>query len=128
MPAYNAELTLEKTLREVPMEIVDEIILVDDCSKDNTYDLAKSFGIHHVIRHEENKGYGGNQKTCYNKALEIGADIVIMVHPDYQYTPLLITAMASLLANGLFDCVLGSRILGVGARKGGMPSTPCCEC
>lgn len=121
MPAYNAELTLEKTLREVPMEIVDEIILVDDCSKDNTYDLAKSLGIHHVIRHEENKGYGGNQKTCYNKALEIGADIVIMVHPDYQYTPKLIHSISYMMANDLYDVVLASRILGKGALVGGMP-------
>ena len=84
MPAYNAEKTLEKTYKEIPFDIVDEVILVDDCSKDNTFDKAKELGINHIIRHEKNKGYGGNQKTCYKKALEIGADIVIMLHPDYQ--------------------------------------------
>lgn len=120
-PAYNAEKTLEKTYNEVPKEIVDEAILVDDFSKDDTYGLAKRLGINHVIRHEQNKGYGGNQKTCYNKALEIGADIVIMVHPDYQYTPKLIHSMAYLIGNGVYPCVLGSRILGKGALKGGMP-------
>ncbi|MBX7182461.1 MAG: glycosyltransferase family 2 protein [Bacteroidia bacterium] len=121
MPAYNAEQTLEKTLKEIPMDIVDEIVLVDDHSKDGTSALAKSLGVHHVIRHDRNKGYGGNQKTCYNKALELNADIVIMLHPDYQYTPLLITAMSSIIANGLYPVVLGSRILGKGALKGGMP-------
>ena len=121
MPAYNAELTLVKTYNEIPHDIVDEVILVDDFSKDNTSKLAKSIGIQHVIRHDKNKGYGGNQKTCYNKALEIGADIVIMVHPDYQYTPLLIPAMASIIASGLYPSVLASRILGKGALKGGMP-------
>lgn len=119
-PAYNAELTLEKTFAEIP-DIVDETILVDDHSKDNTYDLAKKLGISHVIRHEKNKGYGGNQKTCYNKSLEIGADIVIMVHPDYQYTPKLIHSMAYLIGNDVYPAVLGSRILGKGALKGGMP-------
>lgn len=121
MPAYNAELTLEKTYNEIPHDIVDEVILVDDFSKDNTTELAKSIGINHVIRHDKNKGYGGNQKTCYNKALEIGADIVIMVHPDYQYTPKLIPAMASIIASDLYPAVLASRILGKGALKGGMP-------
>lgn len=121
MPAYNAELTLVKTYNEIPHDIVDEVILVDDFSKDNTSELAKSIGIQHVIRHDKNKGYGGNQKTCYNKALEIGADIVIMVHPDYQYTPLLIPSMASIIASGLYPSVLASRILGKGALKGGMP-------
>lgn len=120
-PAYNAEKTLEKTLKEVPQDIVDEAILVDDHSKDGTYALAQKLGIQHVIRHEQNKGYGGNQKTCYNKALEIGADIVIMVHPDYQYTPKLIHSMAYLIGNDVYPCVLGSRILGKGALKGGMP-------
>ena len=103
------------------MSIVDEVILVDDHGTDNTTDLAKSLGIHHVIRHEKNKGYGGNQKTCYNKALEIGADIVIMLHPDYQYTPKLITPMASMIVEGIFDAVIGSRILGNKALMGGMP-------
>jgi glycosyltransferase involved in cell wall biosynthesis len=121
MPAYNAEETLEKTFREIPFDIVDEVILVDDHGTDNTADLAKKIGIDHVIRHDKNKGYGGNQKTCYNKALEIGADIVIMLHPDYQYTPKLIESMAYLIANDVYPVVLGSRILGKGALKGGMP-------
>jgi glycosyltransferase involved in cell wall biosynthesis len=121
MPAYNAQATLEQTYREVPMDIVDEVILVDDASHDNTLEEAHRLGIHHVIRHEENKGYGGNQKTCYNKALEIGADIVIMLHPDYQYTPKLIPSMAYLIANDVYPVVLGSRILGNGALRGGMP-------
>lgn len=120
MPAYNAEKTLRQTHAEIPHEIVDEIVLVDDASQDHTVRLSKELGITTVI-HPENRGYGGNQKTCYKAALALGADFVIMLHPDYQYTPLLITAMASLMAEGLFDCVLGSRILGVGARKGGMP-------
>lgn len=121
MPAYNAEKTLERTLREIPFDIVDELVLVDDASKDSTSELAKQLGIRHVIRHERNKGYGGNQKTCYNKALEIGADIVVMLHPDYQYTPKLITAMVSIIGQGLYPVVFGSRILGKGALKGGMP-------
>jgi glycosyltransferase involved in cell wall biosynthesis len=121
LPAYNAELTLEKTYREIPMDVVDEVILVDDASKDNTVALGKSLGINHVIKHERNKGYGGNQKTCYNKALEIGADIVIMLHPDYQYTPKLLMAMISIIGNEVYPVVLGSRILGGGALKGGMP-------
>jgi glycosyltransferase involved in cell wall biosynthesis len=121
LPAYNASKTLEKTYNEIDFNIVDEVILVDDCSKDNTVEVAKKLGIHHVIKHEQNKGYGGNQKSCYNKALELNADIVIMVHPDYQYTPLLIPSMSYLIANGLYHVVLGSRILGKGALKGGMP-------
>ena len=121
MPAYNAALTLEKTYNEIDFTVVDEVILVDDCSSDETSEVAKRIGINHVIRHEKNKGYGGNQKTCYNKALEIGADIVIMVHPDYQYTPLLIPSIAHIIANDLFPAVLASRILGKGALKGGMP-------
>lgn len=121
LPAYNAAMTLEKTYREIPRDIVDEVILVDDYSKDNTAELAKSLGIEHVIRHEKNKGYGGNQKSCYNKALELNADIVIMLHPDYQYTPKLITAMAAVIADEVYLTVIGSRILGKGARKGGMP-------
>jgi glycosyltransferase involved in cell wall biosynthesis len=120
MPAYNAEKTLRRTYAEVPLEIVDQVILVDDFSQDRTAEVARELGLH-TIRHEQNKGYGGNQKTCYREALDLGADIVIMLHPDYQYTPLLITAMASLIAEGVFDCVLGSRILGVGALQGGMP-------
>jgi len=121
MPAYNAAETLEITYKEIPLNIVDEVILVDDHGTDNTAELAKSLGIQHVIRHEKNKGYGGNQKTCYNKALEIGADIVIMLHPDYQYTPKLIESMCFLIANEVYPVVLGSRILGKGALKGGMP-------
>ncbi len=121
LPAYNAELTLEQTYNEIPFDIVDEVILVDDNSKDNTIEKAKSLGINHIIEHEENKGYGGNQKSCYNKALELGSDIIIMLHPDYQYTPKLIHSMAFLIANGVFEVVLGSRILGKGALKGGMP-------
>ena len=121
MPAYNAEQTLRQTYDEVPMDIVDEIILVDDASHDETVALAEELGIHHIIVHDQNKGYGGNQKSCYQKALDIDADIVIMVHPDYQYTPKLIRAMASLIADDVFDCVLGSRILGTGALEGGMP-------
>lgn len=121
LPAYNAAPTLEKTYREIPFDIVDDVVLVDDHSKDNTFDLAQKLGIKHIIRHEINKGYGGNQKTCYNKALEIGADIVIMLHPDYQYTPQLIQSMSYLIANDVYPVVLGSRILGKGALKGGMP-------
>lgn len=121
MPAYNAEKTLEQTLSEVPMNLVDEIILVDDASNDNTFDKARELGIHHVIKHQKNKGYGGNQKTCYTKALEINADIVIMLHPDYQYTPKLLTAMISIIGNEVYPVVFGSRILGGGALKGGMP-------
>lgn len=121
LPAYNAARTLEKTYAEIPMEIVDEVILVDDASRDETSELGRQIGIRHVIRHEKNKGYGGNQKTCYNKALELGADIVIMLHPDYQYTPKLIMAMSSIIANDVYPVVFGSRILGKGALKGGMP-------
>jgi len=121
MPAYNAEKTLEKTYREIPFDVVDEVILVDDHGSDNTAELALKLGIDHVIRHPENRGYGGNQKTCYTKALEIGADIVIMVHPDYQYTPKLIQPIAHIIANDLYQVVLASRILGKGALKGGMP-------
>ncbi len=121
LPAYNAALTLEKTIGEIPRDIVDEIVLVDDNSRDNTIEVANKIGIKHIIRHEENKGYGGNQKTCYNKALELGADIIVMLHPDYQYTPLLIMPMISVIGNGLYKVVFGSRILGKGALKGGMP-------
>ncbi len=121
MPAYNAEQTLRQTYDELPLDIVDEVILVDDASHDETVTLAEELGIHHIIVHDQNKGYGGNQKSCYQKALDIDADIVIMVHPDYQYTPKLVRSMASLIADDVFDCVLGSRILGTGALKGGMP-------
>ncbi|RII25486.1 MAG: glycosyl transferase family 2 [Geobacter sp.] len=120
MPAYNAEKTLEKTYGEIPMEIVDDVVLVDDASRDRTSEIANRIGIHTIV-HENNLGYGGNQKSCYRAALELGADIVIMVHPDYQYTPKLIPAMASMIAYGEFDAVLASRILGIGALEGGMP-------
>ncbi|MGB1206325.1 MAG: glycosyltransferase family 2 protein [Chitinophagales bacterium] len=121
MPAYNAAKTLEQTYNEIPFNIVDDVILVDDASKDNTVDVAKALGVTHVIRHDKNKGYGGNQKTCYKTALGLGADIVIMVHPDYQYTPLLIPSIAHIIANDLYPVVLASRILGKGALRGGMP-------
>ncbi len=121
LPAYNAALTLEKTYNEIPFNLVDEVILCDDCSTDNTIEVGKRIGIKHIISHEKNTGYGGNQKSLYNKALELGGDIVIMLHPDYQYTPLLLPAMITIIANGLYDVVLGSRILGKGALKGGMP-------
>src|SRR5512133_98752 len=120
MPAYNAEKTLEMTYAEIPFEIVDDVVLVDDASSDSTSKISRVMGIHTIV-HENNLGYGGNQKSCYRAALALGADIVIMVHPDYQYTPKLIPAMASMSAYGEFDAVLASRILGVGALKGGMP-------
>jgi glycosyltransferase involved in cell wall biosynthesis len=121
LPAYNAEKTLEKTYREIPFDVVDHVILVDDMSRDKTTQVAHDLGISHVILHKENKGYGGNQKTCYDKALELNSDIVVMLHPDYQYSPLLIHSMCFLIANGVYEVVLGSRILGKGALKGGMP-------
>jgi glycosyltransferase involved in cell wall biosynthesis len=120
MPAYNASRTLEATYREVPMDVVDEVILVDDASKDDTAEKARELGIHTVI-HSKNLGYGGNQKTCYRTAMSAGADVVVMLHPDYQYSPRLVTAMASMIVSGHYDVVLGSRILGGGALKGGMP-------
>ena len=120
LPAYNAERTLEKTISEIPDELVDELLLVDDASSDATVTVAKKLGIPYIV-HDENRGYGGNQKTCYAEALRRGADIVIMLHPDYQYSPKLIGAMAWLVSSDHFDVVLGSRILGRGARKGGMP-------
>jgi glycosyltransferase involved in cell wall biosynthesis len=120
MPAYNAENTLEKTYGEIPFDIVDDVILVDDASRDRTPELSRRMGIRTII-HEKNLGYGGNQKSCYRAALNLGADIVIMVHPDYQYTPKLVPAMASMIAYGEFDAVLASRILGTGAIEGGMP-------
>ena len=121
LPAYNAAKTIERTYKEIPFEFVDEVVLVDDASKDNTISKAKELGIRHIIQHERNKGYGGNQKTCYKKALELGGDIVIMLHPDYQYTPQLLPAMISIIGNGVYPVVFGSRILGKGALKGGMP-------
>jgi glycosyltransferase involved in cell wall biosynthesis len=121
LPAYNAGKTLEQTYKEIPFDIVDDVILVDDASKDNTSALGASLGIQHIIRHDQNKGYGGNQKSCYNKALEIGADIVVMLHPDYQYTPKLLRAMCGMIAEGVYPVAFGSRILGNGSRKGGMP-------
>lgn len=120
LPAYNAERTLEKTYREIPPDIVDDILLVDDSSSDQTVALAKKLRIHTFL-HDHNYGYGRNQKTCYSEALKRGADIVVMVHPDYQYTPKLITAMASMIAYDVYDVILGSRIVGGGALKGGMP-------
>jgi glycosyltransferase involved in cell wall biosynthesis len=121
LPAYNAALTLEKTYNEIPFDLVDEVILCDDASKDDTAKLAKKIGVEHVIVHQNNKGYGGNQKSLYNKALELGGDIVIMLHPDYQYTPKLIPAMVNVIGEDLYPVVLGSRILGKGALAGGMP-------
>ncbi len=121
LPAYNAAKTLEMTYREIPFDIVDEVVLVDDHSRDDTSAVGRELGIKHVIRHDRNRGYGGNQKTCYRTALDLGADIVIMLHPDYQYTPKLIPSMAHLIANDVYHVVLGSRILGKGARRGGMP-------
>ena len=121
LPAYNAAKTLKKTYDEIPFDLVDEVILCDDASKDNTAELAHHIGIQHVIVHEKNKGYGGNQKSLYNKALELGGDIVIMLHPDYQYTPLLIPSLVNIIGEDLYPVVLGSRILGKGALKGGMP-------
>ena len=121
MPAYNAYATLEKTYNEIPMDIVDDVVLTDDKSKDETVALAKKIGINHIVVHDKNTGYGGNQKSCYNKALELKADIIIMLHPDYQYTPKLIESMAYLIANDVYPVVIGSSILGKGALKGGMP-------
>ncbi len=120
MPAYRAETTLERTYAEVPLDLVDEVIVVDDASPDDTVGVARRLGLPCLV-HEKNLGYGANQKTCYREALKRGADIVIMVHPDYQYTPKLIPAMAGMVASGLYDVVLGSRILGRGALQGGMP-------
>lgn len=121
LPAYNAALTLKRTYQEIPFDMVDDVILVDDNSSDKTVEVARELGISHIISHDVNRGYGGNQKSCYNKALEIGGDIVIMLHPDYQYTPKLIPSMAYLIANNVYQVVLGARTLGKGALKGGMP-------
>jgi len=121
LPAYNAAKTILKVLNEIPHDIIDEVILVDDDSTDDTIRIAKEYGIKSIIKHEKNLGYGANQKSCYDKALELDADIIIMLHPDYQYTPKLIHSMSYLIANDVYDVVLGSRILGKGALKGGMP-------
>lgn len=121
LPAYNAARTLEQTYQEIPRDIVDDVILCDDASRDQTSELARQIGIPHVITHTANRGYGGNQKSLYRKALDLGADIVIMLHPDYQYTPRLIAPMTYIIAEGLYPVVLGSRILGKGALLGGMP-------
>ena len=120
LPAYNAARTLRQTVAEIPRDIVDDVILTDDASRDDTVAVARELGLH-TLRHDRNRGYGGNQKTCYQAALDRGADIVVMLHPDYQYTPRLVTAMASMIASDQFDVVLGSRILGRGALAGGMP-------
>ena len=121
MPAYNAAETLKETYEDIDFSIVDDVVLVDDCSTDKTVLTAEKLGIKHIIKHDVNKGYGGNQKTCYDKAISLEADIVIMLHPDYQYTPKLIPSMVSIIANGVYPVVFGSRILGKGALKGGMP-------
>lgn len=121
LPAYNASKTLEKTYNEIPRNIVDEIILTDDFSTDNTVEIANRLGINHIIKHDKNLGYGANQKTCYTKALALDADIIIMLHPDYQYNPKLIPTMADLITNNVYSVVLGSRILGKNAVSGGMP-------
>jgi glycosyltransferase involved in cell wall biosynthesis len=120
LPAYNAARTLRATFDDIPHDIVDDIILTDDASRDETVELARELGIH-TLRHQKNRGYGANQKTCYSTALERGGDIVVMLHPDYQYSPRLVTAMASMIASGEYDVVLGSRMLGRSARAGGMP-------
>src|SRR5215472_558772 len=120
MPAYNAEATLARTVSDLDQEVIDELVLVDDASVDQTVPLARELGLD-PIRHKVNTGYGGNQKTCYRAALELGADIVVMVHPDYQYTPRLLPAMVALIGGDVYPCVLGSRILGGGALAGGMP-------
>lgn len=121
LPAYNAGKTLEKTYSEIPFDVVDEVILVDDASKDNTVSEARKLGIRHIIQHDHNLGYGGNQKSCYATALALGSDIVVMLHPDYQYSPRLLRSMCYLLADGEYQVVIGSRILGKGALRGGMP-------
>lgn len=121
LPAYNASKTLQKTYNEIPFDIVDDVILTDDFSTDKTVLFAKELGINHIIKHDKNLGYGGNQKSCYNKALELNADIVVMLHPDYQYTPKLMRSMCYLISEKIYPVVIGSRILGNGAIKGGMP-------
>jgi glycosyltransferase involved in cell wall biosynthesis len=121
LPSFNAATTLKKTYAEIPFDVVDEVVLVDDKSYDNTVEIAVELGIHHIIVHDVNKGYGGNQKSCYNKALALQADIVVMLHPDYQYSPKLLRAMVSVIGEGLYEVMFGSRILGKGALNGGMP-------
>lgn len=121
LPAYNAAKTLEKTYQEIPLDLVDEVILCDDASKDDTVQVATALGIRHIIEHKKNRGYGGNQKSLYKKAVDLGGDIVIMLHPDYQYTPKLIPSMVNIIGEDLYPVVLGSRILGKGALAGGMP-------
>ena len=121
LPAYNAEKTLERTYNEIPFDIVDEVILTDDCSNDNTVKIAQQLGIRNIIKHEKNKGYGANQKSCYKKALELDCDIIVMLHPDYQYTPKLLRPMCYTIADGAYSVIIASRILGKGALKGGMP-------
>ncbi len=121
LPAYNAGKTIERTYNEIPFDIVDHVILVDDHSRDDTIEVARRLGIKHIVHHEKNLGYGGNQKSCYKKALELNSDIILMLHPDYQYTPKLIHSMCYIIANGVYDVVFASRILGRGALKGGMP-------
>jgi glycosyltransferase involved in cell wall biosynthesis len=121
LPAFNAVKTLERTFREIPQSIVDVTILVDDASSDQTVEVARKLGITHVIAHDRNRGYGANQKTCYEKALAVGADVIIMLHPDYQYNPALIPSMSELVANNIYSVVIGSRILGRGALHYGMP-------
>lgn len=121
LPAYNAERTLARTYEEIPFDIVDDVILVDDASRDKTIKEGQKLGIKHIVKHDRNQGYGANQKTCYQYALSLEADIIIMLHPDYQYTPKLIPAMACIIAQGIYPVVIGSRILGNGALKGGMP-------
>jgi len=120
MPAYNAAKTIERTYREIPLDLVDEVVVTDDASPDETVEVARQLGLRTLV-HEKNRGYGGNQKTCYTEALRLGADVIVMLHPDYQYTPKLLPAMIGLIADGPFDAVLGSRILGGSARAGGMP-------
>ena len=120
LPAYNAAKTLQRTYQDIPKDVVDDIILTDDASTDDTVEIARSLGVH-TLKHDRNRGYGGNQKTCYAAALQRGADIVVMLHPDYQYTPKLVTAMAAMIASEQYDVVLGSRVLGRGALAGGMP-------
>jgi glycosyltransferase involved in cell wall biosynthesis len=121
LPAYNAGKTIAQTIAEIPFDLVDEYVVVDDASTDNTIEVASSLNVKNLIRHDRNKGYGGNQKTCYRTALDLGGDIIIMLHPDYQYTPKLIPSIAYMIASGLYPVVIASRILGKGALKGGMP-------